>query len=390
MDCQVKLREQESRMKRLGIFCFYDKEGIVDSYVEYLLSELMTVLDRLIVVVNGQVSEDGRYIFSHYTNDLIIRENKGFDGGAYADVIVNFLGDDIRSWDELILCNDTFFGPFVPMKFIFEKMERKQFDFWGLNVAERKMLSQIQSYFLVFGSRILQSGELTQYFRENIDPLTDDITKIYGTFEHGLFFYFTGKQYSYGAYCNTELCSFYESPDICVERYGLPVIKKKAFLEKYNKAKAAINAIRYVRQSTNYDINHITQCVQRLYGLSFGQEALSEYIPPSSEETVHELSCLFSWDELDAYIGDRDFYIYGTGVYGRDLYYIHLYKKKSLKGFVVSDSERIEKTLVCGLPVFHYREIDKNSLVVLGVGKELTELIKSRLDKKTEYIELWE
>ena len=96
-------------MKRLGIFCFYDKEGIVDTYIEYLLSELMTVLDRLIIVVNGQVNEDGKRIFAHYTNDLIIRENRGFDAGAYADVILNVLGDDIRDWDELVLCNDTFF-----------------------------------------------------------------------------------------------------------------------------------------------------------------------------------------------------------------------------------------------------------------------------------------
>lgn len=376
-------------MKRLGIFCFYDREGIVDSYIEYLLSELMTVLDRMIVVVNGQVNEAGKQALSRYASDLIIRENKGYDAGAYADVIINFLGDNIRNWDELVLCNDTFFGPFVPMKSIFDKMERKQLDFWGLNVLERKMMSYIESYFLVFGSRILQDGELTQYIHTYIDPMADDIVEVYGKFEFGLFHYLSEKQYSYGAYCNTELCYNFESPDICMEHYGLPILKKKAFAAKYN-PQATINAVRYVRHSTNYDIANISQCVRRLYGLCLDQEVLSDFLPSSLEAAVYREACRFSKDELDTYIGGRAFYIYGTGMYGRLLYYVHLHKNKGLKGFVVSDSERIERPLVCGLPVFHYGDIEKKSLVILGVGKKLVELLKPKLDKETEYIELWE
>lgn len=375
-------------MKRLGIFCFYDKAGVVDSYVEYLLSELMTVLDKLIIVANGEVNEGGKYIFSRYTSDLIIRENRGFDGGAYADVIVNVLGDRIRDWDELILCNDTFFGPFVPMKAIFVEMEGKRFDFWGLNVSERGLMTHVHSYFLVFSAKILQNGDLTEYFRDNINFLADDVMENCGKFEHRLFLHLTGKHYSYGAYCDTESCCVFKSSDICMGRYGLPILKKKAFLETYN-PKAVINAVRYVRYNTNYDIGHISRHVRRVYGLSLGQETLSEYIPPSLDEAAYEPPCRFSGNELDTYISDRDFYIYGTGWYGRFLYYIHLYKHKGLKGFVISDSERIEKPLVCGLPVFHYGEIDKNSLVVLGVGKKLTEFLKPRLDKRTEYIELW-
>lgn len=374
-------------MKRLGIFCFFDKEGIVDSYIEYLLSELMTVLDRLIIVVNGQVNEGGKHIFSRYTNKLIIRDNEGFDAGAYHDVIVNVLGNSLMDWDELVLCNDTFFGPFVPVKAIFEKMEGKQLDFWGLNVLENKMMSHIQSFFLVFGPRILQGGELTQYFRANINPLADDIAEVLAEFEQGLFLHLTGKQYSYGAYCNTELCCIYKSPDICLERYSFPAIKKKAF-SKENNIIAAINAIRYVHQNTNYDIDHILRCVHRLYGLRLGQEVLSEYISTSLDDAYHSRYFRFSLAELNTYIGKRSFYIYGTGMCGRILYYKYALKNKGLKGFVVSDSEKIEEPLVCGFPVFHYGEIDKNSLVVLGVGKKLTEFLKPRLDKRTEYIEL--
>ena len=35
--------------KRLGIFFFYDKDGIVDGYVDYLLQNIMSFFEKLIV-----------------------------------------------------------------------------------------------------------------------------------------------------------------------------------------------------------------------------------------------------------------------------------------------------------------------------------------------------
>ena len=69
-------------MKRLCIFCFYDKNGVVDSYIEYLLNDLRSCSAYIIVVVNGSVNFDGRLILQKYSNQIIIRRNMGFDGGA--------------------------------------------------------------------------------------------------------------------------------------------------------------------------------------------------------------------------------------------------------------------------------------------------------------------
>ena len=56
-------------MKRLGIFVFFDRKGIVSQYIEYLLAELKSVITYQIIVVNGllqpsskEVLEDGRQI----------------------------------------------------------------------------------------------------------------------------------------------------------------------------------------------------------------------------------------------------------------------------------------------------------------------------------------
>jgi len=73
-------------MKRLCIFCFYDKNGVVDSYIEYLLNDLRSCSAYIIVVVNGSVNFDGRLILQKYSNQIIIRRNMGFDGGAYKEI----------------------------------------------------------------------------------------------------------------------------------------------------------------------------------------------------------------------------------------------------------------------------------------------------------------
>ena len=46
-------------MKRMGIFIFYDEAGIVDEYIEVLLSSMQDILERLVVIVNGNVRDEG-------------------------------------------------------------------------------------------------------------------------------------------------------------------------------------------------------------------------------------------------------------------------------------------------------------------------------------------
>ena len=51
--------EKKSDMKkRICIFVFYDKDGIVDDYVRYLLSELKKVISELVILVNGNIRKE--------------------------------------------------------------------------------------------------------------------------------------------------------------------------------------------------------------------------------------------------------------------------------------------------------------------------------------------
>lgn len=121
-------------MARRGIFVFYDANGIVDEYVEVLLKSMEEILTNLLIVINGEIKLDSLLKLGKYADRIFFRENKGYDGGAYKDVFLNFAKDDKwESWDEVILFNDTFYGPLFSWSEIFDKMSKVDVDFWGLS-----------------------------------------------------------------------------------------------------------------------------------------------------------------------------------------------------------------------------------------------------------------
>ena len=54
----MKLNDKKN--KRLGVFVFFDKDGIVDDYVLYLLESLKDATDDIIIVSNSYLSPSER------------------------------------------------------------------------------------------------------------------------------------------------------------------------------------------------------------------------------------------------------------------------------------------------------------------------------------------
>ena len=104
---------------RLGIFFFYDKKGIVDKYVTYLLDDLTQNLKDLIIVVNGQLNQENLSLLEPY-GKVIQRENKGFDVWAYKAGIESVGWDKLNQYDEFIMFNNTIMGPVYPFKETFD------------------------------------------------------------------------------------------------------------------------------------------------------------------------------------------------------------------------------------------------------------------------------
>ena len=100
-------------MKRLGIFFFYEKNGDVDDFITYYLTDLVKNLSELVIVCNGKLSEQGRTAFAPFTDHIIVRENKGLDVWAYKTALDAYGWDRLAEFDEIVMTNSTLMGPNV-------------------------------------------------------------------------------------------------------------------------------------------------------------------------------------------------------------------------------------------------------------------------------------
>ena len=68
-------------------------------------------LTELIVVCNGKLSKQGRAAFEEFTDQIIVRENKGLDVWAYKTALDHYGWQRLSEFDEVVMTNSTLMGP---------------------------------------------------------------------------------------------------------------------------------------------------------------------------------------------------------------------------------------------------------------------------------------
>ena len=115
---------------RLGIFVMYDSDEIVDEYIIYLLNDIIKNVSHLVIVCNGKLQEESLEKLKRYSTDLFIRSNFGYDAGAIKDVFTTFIGwENIYEYSEVLIINNSCYGPLYPLENIFKQMEKKKLTF---------------------------------------------------------------------------------------------------------------------------------------------------------------------------------------------------------------------------------------------------------------------
>ena len=378
-------------MKRICIFSIYDREGIIDEYVLYYLNSLKQVANRIVIVINGNISSIEKKKLDLITNEVFVRENKGYDAGAYKFALTKAINhNDILEYDELILCNDTCFGPLFSFNEVFDKMERKDYDFWGLNGYFDMIFSHIQSYFLVFSKRVLKEKSLYDYFEHYIDENSKNLNLVYCSFEVGLFDYLTRiRKYSYGCFSGCPNLDVYVYSFSYISNYDFPVIKKKTF-EDFDKYGAnAWSTLNYVKYNTDYNIDLILDNINRIYGHNILKADIKgDKFPPKEQKIPLPI---VSDEELESSIKDRRFYIYGPGMYGYKTYWRYALNNPLFKGFVISDGREMLNKELFGFPIIYYSdlELDEEERVVVGLGPEYTKELMPLIEKDNRFIRIF-
>ncbi len=296
--------DQKEEIKRLVIYFFYDKDGIVDRYVPYMLEDIRKNCSELFVVVNGKLTPEGREIFTSLTPNLLVRENKGFDVWAYKTVLEHYGWEKLEEFDEVVMMNHTIMGPLYPFADVFREMNSRDLDFWGLNkyhkvdsnpfnISYGYVPEHIQSHFIAVRNPMIQSLEFHKYWNERpeINSYSDAVGKHEAIFTKR----FQDIGFLWDVYVDTsDMEGFTAYPlrdystKLIVEK-KCPVFKRREFLHHYHEkldttvGRDARLLLRYLETHTDYDVGMIWENILRTCHLSDIKDNLNlHYILPSN------------------------------------------------------------------------------------------------------------
>lgn len=272
--------------KRIGIFSFYDKDGIIDDYVIYYLSHMKTALQEIIFVSNGGLALHEEKKLGGLAAEIIIRRNEGFDAGAYKEVILKEKNGILNDADEIVLFNDTVFGPIYPMEDIFEEMDKREGDFWGITRHEKAVAwgipvsACVQSYFICIRKRMLCSEAFMEFWEAQPDAM-ETLKETVLKFEFAFTRFFEERGFRWTSYVDiheldSEDARYNFSPTyyanyemVKYKRY--PFIKRKNFVFRDGYKLCGGEDIRkcidYISENGLYDMEMIWKNVLRIYDI---------------------------------------------------------------------------------------------------------------------------
>lgn len=241
-------------MKTVCLFAGYDKNGIIDDYVIYYIKKLSEFADVYYYgdfdAKVGELKKIEKYVKESYAK----RHGK-YDYGSWGELIKKIGWKNIQNYDQLILANDSCYGPLYPFEEVFSYMNKKKCDFWGLSCGKGYHI-HLQSYFLVFRKPVLQTDYIKDFLSKvKKQPSLKEVCELY---EDQFTFYLKKNGFSYDSYIpygEFKLHPYYETWN-CIREKRFPLLKVKVFdgVVGYDSVKSWK---KFINQSTDYNANMI-------------------------------------------------------------------------------------------------------------------------------------
>ncbi|TPL96315.1 hypothetical protein FJ960_26370 [Mesorhizobium sp. B2-3-11] len=265
-------------MRRAAIFFFYDEDGLADEYIFFLLGKLRPFVETIIFVSNGNLSKSSEMSARSAADEVVIRENTGFDVGAYSDGL-KFIGyDKLGDFDEILLLNHTFYGPLFPFSEMFSEMESRDCDFWGISghkemvpspfAGQGSLPSHLNSHFIAVRRAMLISHAFRNYWESmpTIRNYTDSVviheTRFTEFFENLLY---KSSIYIESSAFTSKYPVFIEIDEAVAGR--APILKRRLFFNDpiflEQNGIDLPRALRVLQETSDYDLNLVWRNVLR-------------------------------------------------------------------------------------------------------------------------------
>lgn len=297
-------------MNRMSILQICTNGRRISDYIFFLADSLIELSSNFVLVSNGVLSREDKIKLQERRIDFFERPDDGFDSGAFKDVLENYVTWDVLvSYDELVLVNDSCYGPIYPLEEMFTKMdfEKKDLDYWSITEQkafkkspywEEEVPYHVQPYFIVIRKKMLCSQAFKNFWRELQIP--KNYLDAVNNYELKFANYFINEGFKGGAYVDcTEFCTtkderqayiFFNTYRL-VSKYRCPMVKRKAFRHPQdlvltsNAGEVSKKTLEYIKNNTDYDENMIIKDLIR--DMSLEQFYLSFHL----NYIVREKSC---------------------------------------------------------------------------------------------------
>lgn len=283
------------KSKRLLIYVHYNKSNSLAEYVEYQLKKITPLFERVVLVTNSQISVKDKTRLSGTYTDYIQRENVGFDFAAWRDGL-NLVGwKELNKYSSVTLMNDTCFGPIYPMREVYEKMEKQNFDFWGITDhgiskdgmpgTNKSIPYHIQSYMMAYNENVIKS-EVFKNFWESVKD-HKEVHKVIQQYETRLTGVLNKADFTSGVYFDTisystknnviNIKNYSEFLPLILLQNQVPLIKIKSFLHTSLK-----DIFDYIGKNSVYDISLIKLHLahQGILSMNIKKRVVGKFIEP--------------------------------------------------------------------------------------------------------------
>ena len=283
-------------------------------YVLFLIKSLRKNSEKLIACTSNRIEGALLQKISQYA-DAIYQYDNYIDINRWKDVLIHKISrEELQCNQELLLINDSMFGPIFPMEELLARLNMIQADFLGLTAHGKMKLLHgkkevlwprfIQTYFLLIRQPMLSSSDLIEYL-SNLPVFPDYVTASEG-FEYVFTETFEKKGYKWDVLIDTSdkedkegkyfesfiLFDLYE----LVTKKGFPFIPKYIFeidfpeMQVYNSGNDMSRTLAYLEAESKFDTQLIYKNIIPRFNLHDIINRLNLYyiVDESSETTGYQ------------------------------------------------------------------------------------------------------
>ncbi|MBN2824421.1 MAG: hypothetical protein JXQ76_03775 [Campylobacterales bacterium] len=180
------------------VLAHFNQDNQLSKETQYYIEKLAEIsfLDQFILVSTSAFQDKEREYLEGLGIKLFERDNIGYDFYSYKVGIEHL---DILSCDNLLICNDSIFGPLFDIEPILKEMVSNHADIVGMTHGFKHHY-HLQSYFVLFKPKVVQSMAFKAFW-DGVKIL-EDKKKIIRNYEIGMSQYFLDKGFHLGVYAN--------------------------------------------------------------------------------------------------------------------------------------------------------------------------------------------